>query len=205
MRLRALGFFLVLGTGFWLAQSGIYRYAIVLEMLGALLLVLALQRIPRGAAVVLVLAVLLVSAGTRRPNWGRDAGDATMASVHAPALGAGAIVVTATGDPLSYLALGLPNDVGMIGLENNIIHPDICDGLQARVSGRLRAHRGPVWLLEDPSQPPEPPRTVLRTAYGLEPAGACKDYPNPLGPARLCPLERAGAPRVPCAAQRRKT
>lgn len=205
-RLRALALFLSLGTVLWLAQSGIYRYAIVLEMLGALAFMLALQRVPRARGVVLVVAVLVVSADTRRPDWGRDAGGASIASLRAPALGAGAMVVTATGDPLAYLALGLPKDVPLLGLDNNLVHPDTCDALQARVSARLLAQRGPLWLLEDPGQPASPPRELLRTAYGLAPSGACRDYPNPLGPARLCPLARSGPPRAPaCALQRRKT
>lgn len=201
-RLRALATFLFLGCALWLAQSGIYRYAIVLEMLGALALVLVLQRIPRVGPLAFAIAVLLVSADTRRPDWGRKA-TGPLSALHAPALGNNAIVLTATGDPLAYLALGLPNDVPLLGLSNNFANPNGCDGVQVQLSKRLLAQRGPLWLLEDPGTAPAPPRVLLRGDYGLEPAGRCLDYPNPLGPARLCPLARLGAPRAPCLVQRR--
>lgn len=202
-RLRALAVFMLLGCALWLAQSGIYRYAVVLEMLGALAMVLVLQRVPRGGALAIVVAVLLVSADTRRPDWGRDGTGASFAELRAPFLGIGAMVLTASGDPLAYLALGLPRDVPLLGVDNNFIQPTACDGLQSRLSARIVQQRGPIWLLEDPGQPGARSRAMLLTDYGLVPGGDCLAYPNPLGPARLCRLVRAVAARAPCQAQRK--
>lgn len=202
-RVRALAVFMFLGCALWLAQSGIYRYAIALEMLGALAVVLVVARVPRAGVVAFALAVLLVSAETRRPDWGRGGSGASLASLRAPPLGTGAVVLTATGDPLAYLAVGLPRDVPLLGVFNNFIQPDACDALQSRLSSRLLGQRGPIWLLEDPTQPGEQSRALLLADYGMAPAGACLAYPNPLVPARLCPLARSGPLRAPCQRQPR--
>ena len=195
--LRRLLVFVLAGVATWLAQSGIYRYAIALEALGALAIVLALQRLPRARSV-LVLALVLVVGATRQPHWGRDASGASLVELQAPALGDGALVMTATGDPLAYLALGLDDAVPLLGLGNNLMQPDRCTKLQVRASSRLHRHRGPLWLLEDPSQDPAPGRELLRLHYGLVPTGPCLDYSNPIGPARLCELERSAQARAPC-------
>jgi hypothetical protein len=202
-RYLALALFVFVGTALWLAQSGIYRYAIGLEALGALALVLLVQgdghpARARRTAVLLVLALLLVSMDTRRPHWGREGSPTGFAGWHLPPLGDGAVVVTATGDPLAHVALGLPGNVPLLGLANNFMQPERCTALQARASARLRTQAGPIWLLEDPTQPPGPPRATLATHYGLVAAGECLDAGSPVGPARLCRLHRAGLPRAPC-------
>ena len=202
-KLRAAAMFLVAGFAIWVLQYGIYRYAIVLEMLGTLGLVLALQRLPGRwiAPAALVLAFVFVSADTRRPHWGRKA-TVSVAGMQAPGLGGGAIVVTAVDAPLGYLALGLPATVPMLNLAGNFIQPGRCTRLQARVAALLSTHTGPVWLLSG-GVPTRDSVSLLQREYGLDAAGACVDYPNPLAPARLCPLRRIGPARVTCPDQAR--
>jgi hypothetical protein len=203
-RLRALAAFVLVAVVAWLAQSGIYRYAIALELLGALGVVLLAQSFPRGRGAMLLLALLLVSADTRRPHWGRDASPVPLARLQAPALGEDAMVLTATDDPLAYLALGLPRDVPLVATANNLMDPAHCTGLQLRASARVAAHAGPLWLLEDPtSAAGSAARTMLRERYALAVGNACQDYPNPLAQARLCPLARVGPPTAPCLSQAR--
>ncbi len=197
-RLRALAAFLWSGVGLWLLQSGIYRYAAGLEMLSVLGLACLVARL-RGGVIAWVVLLLAVAAVTRQPHWGRDAGPQSLASMRAPALGDGALVVTATGDPLAYLALGLPGDVPMLGLANNFMQPDRCSALQQRVSARIARQVGPIWLLEDPSAARgSVARALLREHYDLYAVDACLPYANPLAPAQLCPLQRRGAAIAPC-------
>jgi len=202
-KLRALALFVLVGFAGWVMQYGIYRYAIVLEMLGTLGLVLALQRIPGRwlGPLALVLAFVLVSADTRRPHWGRDA-TGSIAALRAPPLGRDALVVTAADAPLGYLALGLPSDVPLLNLAGNFMLPGRCTRLQARAIDQLTAHAGPFWLLSDLPQSPDI-LSMLRREYGLEASGDCVDYPNPLAPARLCPLRRTGPVRDACPGQAR--
>ncbi len=201
--LRTLAVFVVAAFACWIAQYGIYRYAIVLEVLGALGLVLALQRVPgkHSVTVALVLAFVLVSADTRRPHWGRDA-TGTVAGLRAPSLGSDALVVTASDAPLAYLALGLPAQVPLVGLANNFMQPDRCTALQSRAAHLLASHAGPMWLLSADAPAPAD-LAMLHRAYGFDVAGPCVDYPNPLAAARLCPLRRVGPVRTECTPQAR--
>jgi hypothetical protein len=197
-RLRMLALFFVVALVLWARQYGIYRYAIVLELLACLALVTLLSRLPAWRRTALIVALVLVSVATRRPDWGRDAQALPRAGIAAPDLGAGALVVTATGDPLAYLALGLPDDVPMLGVSNNLMAPADCTGLRRAADARLAAHAGPVWLLVDPSLPDvAPAKALLASRYGLAAAGACRDWPNALGPASLCPLRRVGPAHPP--------
>jgi hypothetical protein len=200
---RAIACFVIVGFAVWARQYGIYRYAIVLEMLGALGLVLVLQRLPGRwlGPLSLLSALVLVSADTRRPDWGRDAAG-PIAHMRAPPLGRDAIVVTAADAPLSYLALGLPANVPMLGLAGNFIQPGACTRMQARAMDVLATPRAAVWLLSD--GPPKPDSlSLLQKYYGLAPGGTCIEYSNPLAPASLCSLRRTRPVHGACPAQAR--
>jgi hypothetical protein len=195
---RRLAVFMLVGTAAWLLQSGIYRYAIALEQLGALAIVVAVLGGTRRRQAAWLLALLvLVSVDTRRPHWGREA-SGTMAGVQAPALGAQALVVTATDDPLAYLALGLPSDTPLVALANNFVQPGACTALERAGRHRVAAQTGPLWWLFDPTRPTAGAITVLQSAHGLRVTDACVDYPNPLGPARLCRLQRVATVAPAC-------
>lgn len=198
-----LAFFIV-SFAVWIAQFGIYRYAIVLELIGALALVLLLQRLPRGANVALVLALLLVSGDTRRPKWGRNASPATLAGIQAPSIPDDALVLIASQEPLAYLALGLPASVPLVAVSNNIMSPTNCMGLQYRARDVIARHRGPIWLLNDLGPASGQAQVLLTDFYGLKPAGACVAFVNSLGAAQLCPQARSEAARkvVDCAQAR---
>lgn len=197
-RLRFVALFFLVALVLWARQYGIYRYVIVLELLACLVLAVLLARLPAWRRTALVVALVLVSGATRRPDWGRDAQALPRAGIARPALGDGALVVTATGDPLAYLALGLPDDVPMIGLSNNLVAPGDCAGLRRAADARLAAQRGPVWLLLDPGLPDAAgAKALLWSRYGFVAGGACRDWPNGLGRASLCPLRRAAPARPP--------
>jgi hypothetical protein len=193
-----LAAFAWVGAAAWLWQSGIYRYAIALEALGALALVLLVQQ-ARGRYIVVAAAlVLVVAADTRRPHWGRDAGAQPLASMAAPDLGPHALVLIATGEPLAYLALALPDSTPVVGVSNNLMAPQHCTTLQAAASTRIAAHAGPLWVLETDSAENARARQLLGARYGLVPTGECRPIVNPLAPARACALRREGPARAPC-------
>lgn len=185
----------------WVLQYGIYRYALALEMLGVLALVLLLQRLPRWRNAALVLAVLLVSADTKRPHWGHfHTSAAPMAGIHAPAIEPDSLVLIASDEPLAYLALGLPDTVPLVSVRNNFMHPGRCLGVQREAEQALAGHAGPVWLLHGETTGRAPAQALVTRFYGLEPDGACVDFANSLGPAQLCRQRRAGIPRTNCPA-----
>jgi benzylsuccinate CoA-transferase BbsE subunit len=63
---------------------------------------------------------------------------------------------------------------------------------------RVAAQTGPLWWLFDPTRPTAGAITVLQSAHGLRVTDACVDYPNPLGPARLCRLQRVATVAPAC-------
>jgi hypothetical protein len=192
--LAALCLFFVVTLALWALQSGIYRYAIVLELLGCLALVLCLQRLPRGRAVAMVVALLLVSADTARPDWHRVR--STVAPMPAPVrLPADALVVTASGEPIGYVAAALPGTMPMLGLANNLMAPGRCTRLQRRAEAMLLSHRGPVLLATGEHDPQPPAQALLRAQYGFEARGACLPVRASFAQARLCPQVRV-APAV---------
>jgi hypothetical protein len=185
--LRLLCTFVVAGTLAWALQSGIYRYAIALELLGALALALVLARVPIRPGLAMVLAFVLVSADTRRPDWHRVT-DSVRPLVARAQVPPDAIVVTASGEPLGYLALALPDEVPMLGLNNNFIRRDDCNALPREAASRVAEHRGAIFLATrgDPAD-----QAFLRETYGLEPAGPCQALESRVGDALLCPQRRA--------------
>ena len=186
--------FLVVSFLCWVLQYGIYRYSITMEALGALALVLSLERLPRARGIALIIALLVVSADTHRPNWGRVTDASPMAGIRAPSIGTDALVVTASGDPLAYLALGLPNSVPLLGLNNNFMAPTRTSPLQARAAQVVASHAGPIWLLSADGSGKDAAQKVLSESFGLEPAGPCIAYPNALSHAWLCPQLRSFVP-----------
>jgi hypothetical protein len=190
-RWRLLTLFYVASLLLWAFQYGIYRYALPLEMLAALPLVwLARQWPPRSAAVALCLMLLLVSVGTRRPDWSRQSFATPALRIDLPPLPANSLVVLSSREPLAFATLALAADVPMISVYNNFMQPDRCTGLQAEAESRIRNHQGPMWLLRTPSPQDDEGARIAERAYGLVDQGVCLAVPTTLGDLQLCPLQR---------------
>jgi hypothetical protein len=183
------------GAGFalWAGMYGIYRYALPLELLSCLFVVLALDALPRGRLVALALATLAIFHFTLVPDWGREPFGPRFAAVTWPALPPGSLVVTATWEPIAYAAIGLPDDIAWVSARNNFMAPPVCTRLQAQVEQRLRTHPGPIYLLR-PLAGDDADREALAPDYGLDIAGACGTVVSNLGALSLCPLRREPRP-----------
>ncbi len=183
----------------WVLQYAIYRYAIVLELLGCLALVLVLQELPRARNVALLLALLLVSADTKRPNWGRLHSSSPRYGISQLQLPVGSLVIIATREPLAYMALALPDPVPLVSVANALLTPQRCGRLQARVAALIAGHAGPIWLLAADAADQRRSQLLVGTHYGLESKGSCKPLPNDLEGALLCPQHREGTVPIPAA------
>ena len=186
-RRMALALFFVASFLPWALQSGIYRYASVLELLACLAMVTWLQQ-RRHSATWLILCLLFVASVTVRPDWGRASSAAPRFGLQAPALGADAMVIVATREPVGYLAVGLPRTTPVVAVYGNVLAPTECTGLLRRANRRIAAHRGPLWLLAPAGE--RIGQELLSEHYGLAPAGACLAYPSTLGAGELCPQRR---------------
>lgn len=189
-RIGILLVFFVSSFLLWIGQYGIYRYALTLELLGCLALVLLVQCLPRGRNIALFLAALLVSADTKRQDWGHTKSAAPMAGISSPAIPSDSLVVIASGEPLAYVALGLPLSVPLIGVSNNMMSPELCTRLQVRARRAISRHPGPLWLLSSDEAGAEQGQSVLSRHYGLQPAGDCLPFVSSLGKAHLCRQRR---------------
>lgn len=182
--------FVLASFALWAAQYGIYRYLIVLEMLGCLALVLLVQQLHRGQLAALLLAVLVVSADTRRPDWVHLPSIAPRMGIPRMPLPGNSIVVTASGEPMAYLALALPDDVPLIAVANNLMEPGRCTRMQRRAEKQLRTHVGPIWLLSTPDVQNGRDQAAISRTYLLHPSGACLPVVTALDNATLCPQVR---------------
>jgi hypothetical protein len=196
-RIALVAAFLFCGYLLWIFQFGIYRYALPLEMLGALGLVLLLDRLPRWRTAALVLAALLVNADTRRPDSGR---------VHSPAPGLGiaslalpddSMVLVASDEPLGWVALALPDTTPMVSVGGNFMRARACTGLARRASQAIAAHAGPFWLLSTASATLPADSRFLAERYGVQAnATGCKTVQSSLGSALLCPAAHVAPARL---------
>lgn len=190
-RPRMLLAFFVSAYVLWALQYGIYRYALTLELIGGLALVLCLQRLPRSLLPTgLLAALVLVNVATKRQHWGHVHDSRARLGIGAAPLPKDAMVLVAGGEPVAYLALGLPDATPMVALANSILSPDDCSGLQQRARAAVSAHTGSLWLLSPGQDNAVRSLDLLHANYGLESLGACREYRNSLGAAALCPLRK---------------
>jgi hypothetical protein len=182
----------------WRFEYGIYRYAMPLEMLGALALALLVHRFDKWRAPLMLLALLLVTADTRRPNWGRSHEAAPRLGVPALLLPRDAMLLSASDDPLAYLALGLRDTTPYLAVGSNITATPTCIGLKRRAAQAIAAHRGSYWLLADASGDLDSSRSLLERRYGLSVVAksSCRRLHSSAGEALLCPLHRIAPARA---------
>lgn len=174
----------------WALQYGIYRYAATLELIGSLTLVLLLSYLPRWRKLALVAALLLVTAATKRPNWGHSHDAAPMFGIQPVPIEKEAMVLIAGDDPVAFMALGMPPSVPMVAVSNSILSPVDCSGMQLRAKRAIESFHGTYWLLAEDGIAAERGEAILRDFYGMRRAGQCWDYPSSLLTARLCPQKR---------------
>ena len=199
-RLRALAGFFFVSFAAWAFQSGIYRYALPLELIACLNLMLLLDRLsPRKRDFGAILLCLLLIAATHRPSWGRTHHfSKPLVEVAMPALPAHSMVVLSSKQPLAYAVTALPDDVPAIAIDNNLMHADGCTALTVAAGQRIETHTGPFWLLRSDNPEDDAGELVAQNAYGLVVDGACKAVATNFDALRLCPLRRDPKP-MPCA------
>jgi hypothetical protein len=197
-RLQALaGFFLVAFLA-WSLQSGVYRYAIPLEMLGCLGFVLMLEWLPPRRLDSGTLIGCLIAIGATFPaTWGRSHFKAPFVEIQMPPLPSRSMIVLSGTSALAYAVTALPDDVAAISIENNFMQPDRCTNLQAAAEHRIATHTGPLWLLRGSAGEDSGERDAGRF-YGLVESGPCQPVTSNFDDLSLCPMRRDPRP-VLCA------
>lgn len=189
--------FLVLAQVIWTLLFGIYRYLLLVESLGGLLVVLALGFLLRARAAPALalgcLATLVAMAWTVRPDWSHLRYGPKVVDIGPMPVAEGDLLMTIGGEPMAYLIPFMPAGVKVLGGENNIVNPSYAPGLGKRIDAALGAHHGRIWLLSDPALPMEE-LTKRITRWGLATAGECSLIKSNLQPQghRFCTATRRG-------------
>jgi hypothetical protein len=143
----------VVAYGLWLFGFAIYRYALPLEMLTPLVIVVATGLLPlRLGTRALVAAFLLIAvAGTIVPgNWTRrDTWLPSFQEVHLPPLpnDPALMILMAGFEPYAHLVPALPPRCPVVRIQSNFSKPEEKIGMNERLAARLAAHQGRFMLL----------------------------------------------------------
>lgn len=178
---RFLAVFVVLAYVAWLRLFSILRYAIPIEALTGILLLLALQALsggvrkgtaPRWLAWGMAGLFLLSAGCSRYPEWGHAKYASTVFDVKAPSIEQGSLVLV-VGQPLAYIVpfISHAQSDRFVGLTwfNQQANGHRLDAL---VRERLRTHHGPVYALLDENAG-EGLMVVHTWLPGAQFAGAC--------------------------------
>jgi len=184
----------------WLLAFTIYRYAIPLELIASLLLVLAMRSVFAGATrrdVFVVTASLIIAMVTVPPYWGRARVHAgRYIDVKVPAIAADSLVLMMTGEPFGYLVPFIDSGARVIAPSSNFTKPAYDNRLQREMAALIAEQRGPIYAIRYLDRVDAGEEATM-AAYGLRRADeGCRrirsnlEGDRPLG---LCPLFRAGA------------
>ncbi len=131
----------------WLVMFTIYRYAVGIEMIAPLLILLAVGLLPlkistRGLVAAFLLAV--VSASVVGGNWHRrGAWLDSYVEAQIPALGdtSNLMILMAGFEPYSHLIPEFPSDIKFVRIQSNFTSPDQDKGINQMLHARIDAHR----------------------------------------------------------------
>jgi hypothetical protein len=147
--------FVALSYVLWLRTFAIYRYALVLEALSGVSLLIACVRICAGNLIailgIIAASTIVANIWVTRPDWGHvpySDGVIEMRPLNVPH---GALVLFADGGAHSYLLSFMPSDVRGLGINNNLITPGAHHGLNSRIERLIREHTGPIVAITEPA------------------------------------------------------
>jgi hypothetical protein len=137
----------VLAYGVWLAMFSIYRYAVTLEMIAPLLIILAIGMLPlkiatRGLVAAFILAV--VSASIQPGNWHRrEVWLDHFVETDIPAMGdtSHLMILMAGFEPYSHLIPEFPPEISFVRIQSNFSSPEQDKGINVLLHERVEAHR----------------------------------------------------------------
>jgi hypothetical protein len=183
----------------WLAMFSIYRYAVTLEMIAPLLIVLAAAMLPlkvstRGLVTAFILVV--VAASVQPGNWHRrEVWLDRFIEVRLPSLGdtAHLMILMAGTEPYSHVIPEFPPEVSFVRIQSNFSSPEQDKGINKLFHERVDAHRkagGRFMVLIPPWQMGAAEEAV--SAFGLKVMSKdCANVTDRLlddSPLSLCPV-----------------
>ena len=191
--LRLLATFAATSYVAWLGLFTVYRYAIPLELIASLLLVLAVRASigPGRRDLAMGVVAVVVVAATLPPYWGRARlHSGPYFDVRIPPVASDALILLMTGEPFAYMIPFVESGARVIAPVSNFTGPWHDNRLQRQMATLLAWQRGPLYAIRylDASNAAE---NAAMAAYGLVP-GACEPIRSNLEsrPVGLCRLAR---------------
>jgi hypothetical protein len=142
----------------WLWMFCIYRYAIALEMLAPLLIVLSIALLPLTILTRWIVALTLlvsIQISTRPANWGRVAWGthwieaADMPNIPNPDR---TMILMGGYEPFSHIVSLFPPQIPFIRIQSNFTQPQQIDNhYNDLMRMRVSAHEGPLYMMSTPS------------------------------------------------------
>jgi hypothetical protein len=183
----SLATFGIVSVLIWAYLFGILRYFAPLEALCPVFFLIMLKsvgRLRRPAwsmpspgrqqilAISTVASALLLAVITRAPNWERfHAWQPERLPVKVTGtITPGSTIVILGGDPVAYIAAGLPRKVALVRPDSNFIAPTDDVGLTRQIRSFIRgrtAARKPIYLLSPPNAPYNAAHAAFAQSYGF--------------------------------------
>ena len=131
----------------WLVMFSIYRYAVTLEMVAPLLIVLAAGLLPfkmKTRAIFAAVLLLVVAVSVEPGNWTRrEAWLNRFVEAGVPSLGdTSDLMVLMTGmEPYSHVVPEFPPDISFVRIQSNFSSPEEDKGINKVIHERVDSHR----------------------------------------------------------------
>ena len=148
---RMIAVFTIVAYLAWLVLFSYYRYLVPLEMLsGPMIVACAIYLVPgRNARRMLVVALAILLIATTRPaDWGRLAFGDKYLDVSVPQLPANSLVIVGPYQPMAYAIAFFRPDARFVSPENNLLHLEQRNRLEARAAEIIATHAGPIFALD---------------------------------------------------------
>jgi len=136
----------------WMLMFGIYRYAIPLEMISALLLYIAIDLFrlhsSRKREIFLGLVIIAIS-NMQVADWGHTHFSHRFIEVDAPKIENpdNAMILMIGFQPYSHILPAFPKQIPVIRLQSNFSSPEEHKGIDALLRDRVNTHKGDLYLL----------------------------------------------------------
>lgn len=152
---RFLLWMAVLSYAVWLAMFAIYRYAVPLEMLAPLLIVMAVSMLPLKSGTkgqislfLLIVIVATVQPGDwhRRKEWLGRFVEAEIPPIPVKD-GTDAMLLMAGFEPYAHLATLFPKNMKIVRIQSNFASPEQDKGINKILRGVVESHKGDYMIL----------------------------------------------------------
>ena len=187
------------GTAYliWLVVFRIYRYAVPIELVASLLLVLALRTVLEGnkyRKTISAVVICTIIATTVLPDWGRTPlRPGRYIDVRISSLAPDALVLILSGEPFGYVLPFIASRPRSLRPVSNFTGPGYDNRFEREMASLIARHRGPMYVIRylDVSDCGEEEALIF---YGLKRVDAeCQAVKSNLEGARrlgICPIIR---------------